>query len=230
MRDRQWRAGLLLGLVIATRIFPWPLVVWLLLTRRLQAAAVAAASSIVLSGLGWAVVSFERIDEFPAVTQSNASEFVNQGVSVAAIVANLGASPGAIGAVLLTSRRTDVGSRRPSPRSGSGVLRLDDRCDAPSLTHRLGALLRGDARPAGARQPVPLASVAPPVHHRTAADRRPRSRPEDPGCGDRRRVHVPCGQADAWSTGGPTQTGDDRGPSDKSGSQRTRCERADAGT
>lgn len=37
------------------------------------------------------------MSEFPAVTRSNASEFVGEGVSVAAIVANLGASPGAIG-------------------------------------------------------------------------------------------------------------------------------------
>ena len=109
MRDRPWRAGLLLGLVIATRIFPWPLLVWLLLTRRLQAAAVAAASSIVLSGLGWAVVSFERMSEFPAVTRSNASEFVGEGVSVAAIVANLGASPGAIGAALLLAGALTLG-------------------------------------------------------------------------------------------------------------------------
>ena len=196
-RDRPWRAGLLLGLVIATRIFPWPLLVWLLLTRRLQAAAVAAASSIVLSGLGWAVVSFERMSEFPAVTRNNASEFVDEGVSVAAIVANLGASSGAIGAVLLLAGALTLGVA--ARRRGQDLECFSWTIAATLLASPIvwGALLRVDARSAGARQPVPLASVAPAVHHRTAVDRRPRSRPEDPGCRDRRRVHAPCGQADA---------------------------------
>ena len=101
MRDRPWRSGLLLGFVIATRLFPWPVVVWLLFTRRIRAAAVAAASSMVFSFMGWLGVSFHRIGEFPAVTRSNAAEFVDQGVSVASIVANLGGSSKLIGFALV---------------------------------------------------------------------------------------------------------------------------------
>ncbi len=99
-RDRPWRSGLILGTLIATRLFPWPMVIWLLITRRLRAAAVAAASSMVISFLGWMAVSFHRIGDFPAVTRSNASEFVDQGVAVASIVANLGASPTVLGLTL----------------------------------------------------------------------------------------------------------------------------------
>jgi hypothetical protein len=95
-RDRPWRSGLILGTLIATRLFPWPIIIWFLLTRRIRAAAVAAASGVVVSFLGWMAVSFHRIGDFPTVTRSNAAEFVDQGASVASIVANLGASSAVI--------------------------------------------------------------------------------------------------------------------------------------
>jgi hypothetical protein len=101
LRDRPWRSGLLLGLVVATRLFPWPMIVWFLLTRRIRAAAVAAASSMVFSFMGWQAVSFHRIGEFPAVTRSNASEFVDDGASVASMVANIDGSSQLIGLVLV---------------------------------------------------------------------------------------------------------------------------------
>jgi hypothetical protein len=101
LRDRAWRSGALVGLMVATRLFPWPLVVWLLLTRRFRAAAVAAASSVVFSFVGWMAISFRSLEKFPAVTRSNAAEFVDDGQSLGSIVANLGGSARAIGLVLL---------------------------------------------------------------------------------------------------------------------------------
>ena len=93
-RDDHWRAGGLLGLVIAVKLFLWPLAVWMLFTRRSHAAGVAAASAMLASLLGWAAVAFRDLDDFPVVTQRNAAEFLDQGVSLSSVVANLGASPG----------------------------------------------------------------------------------------------------------------------------------------
>jgi hypothetical protein len=91
-RDRPWRAGFVLGLVIAARLFVWPVVGWLLFTRRFRAAAASGGFAALLSMIGWSAVAFHRIDEFPEVTRSNVVEFLDQGVSVASIAANLGAS------------------------------------------------------------------------------------------------------------------------------------------
>jgi hypothetical protein len=93
-RDRPAGAGLILGLVIATRLFILPVIAWLLFTRRFRAAATSAGSAVAVSLVGWAAVAFHRIDEFPDVTNSNAKEFLDQGVSVASAAANLGASTG----------------------------------------------------------------------------------------------------------------------------------------
>ena len=91
-RDRAGPAGAVLGVVIATRLFPWPLLLWLLFTRRVRAATIAAGSTVLLSSFAWSVVGVGRTDEFFAVTRSNATKFADQGVSVASIAANLGAS------------------------------------------------------------------------------------------------------------------------------------------
>lgn len=102
-RDRPWRVGPLLGIVIAGKLFLWPLLIWLLLTRRRPAAAVAAASTALASLIGWAAVAFRRIEEFSEVTRRNASEFVDNGVSVASFIANLGAPPGLVAIVTLAA-------------------------------------------------------------------------------------------------------------------------------
>ena len=116
-RDRPGRSGVVLGIVVAARLFLWPLLFWLLVTRRVRAAAVAAASTVVSSLIGWAAVAFHGIEEFPALTRANASEFLDQSVSVASIFANLDASPdvvalatvfaGAIALLFAWRRRAD---------------------------------------------------------------------------------------------------------------------------
>ena len=47
-RDRRWVAGGSLAVAISLKLFLWPLVVWLLLTRRFRAALCAAGSAATL--------------------------------------------------------------------------------------------------------------------------------------------------------------------------------------
>lgn len=91
-RDNHWRAGGMLGLVIAAKLFLWPLAFWMLFTRRSRGAGVTAASATLASLLGWAAVGFRGVDDFPGVTRRNAAEFLDQGLSLASVFANLGAS------------------------------------------------------------------------------------------------------------------------------------------
>ena len=95
-RDRPLRGGAMVGLLIATRVFLWPLAIWLLFTGRRRAAASAVASTVLITVMGWAAVAFRRIDEFADVTRRNAWDWVDRGVSVASLTANLGGSRTAI--------------------------------------------------------------------------------------------------------------------------------------
>jgi hypothetical protein len=54
-RDRPWVAGLVVGMLITTKLFLLPVLAWLVLSRRLRAAVVAAVVPAVLVGAGFLV-------------------------------------------------------------------------------------------------------------------------------------------------------------------------------
>lgn len=91
-RERPWLAGALLGMTIAGKLFLWPLLLWLLLTRRHTAAVSTGLLAVVVSAAAFGVVGFGLVDDFVEVTRENAARYHGSGVSVAAFAATLGAS------------------------------------------------------------------------------------------------------------------------------------------
>jgi Glycosyltransferase family 87 len=89
-RDRAWLVGPLLGLAIAMKLFLWPLAVWLAITRRRLVLGVTVASAGILTLVGWAVIGFAGIWDYPAMLHRHAVENDQAGVSVAALAAQLG--------------------------------------------------------------------------------------------------------------------------------------------
>jgi hypothetical protein len=57
-------AGAVAG-VIALKLFVWPLAIWLLVTRRLRALALASASGLVLVLAAWALIGFAGLSGYP---------------------------------------------------------------------------------------------------------------------------------------------------------------------
>jgi hypothetical protein len=64
-RDRPLVAGAASGLAIVTKLFLWPLVVWLALTRRLRAAVVGVLVAAGLALASWIVIGFRGLAEYP---------------------------------------------------------------------------------------------------------------------------------------------------------------------
>jgi hypothetical protein len=62
-RDRTF-AGILFALAAAAKIFLWPVLVWLVVTRRLRGAAAAAATLAAIVGL-WALLDLHGLREYP---------------------------------------------------------------------------------------------------------------------------------------------------------------------
>ncbi len=114
-RDRPWLLGPLLGLVIAGKLFLWPLVFWLAVTRRRFAFALSIAFAGLLSLVGWAAVGFGGLVDYPALMERHAAENDQAGVSVAALAAQLGVTANQVVAlaagiaalVIAASRRRD---------------------------------------------------------------------------------------------------------------------------
>ena len=111
-RDRRWMAAVALGAAIALKIVLWPLVVWLVLTRRFRAAALSLATTATLMLLAAAVTGRATVTSLHASTHY-ALQTGRSSYSVYALLRALGASEGTAplialalgGALLLASTR-----------------------------------------------------------------------------------------------------------------------------
>jgi uncharacterized membrane protein len=65
-RDRPGVAGTVAGLLIALKLLLWPLLIWLVATRRYSAALLAGATAMVATAAAWATFAFAGFhDYFP---------------------------------------------------------------------------------------------------------------------------------------------------------------------
>jgi asparagine N-glycosylation enzyme membrane subunit Stt3 len=79
-------AGLVCGLVIALKLFFWPVLIWLVATRRYRTAALAAASSVLLVFLPWAGIGFAGLRGYPHLMSKVSSREGPGGYSIAALL------------------------------------------------------------------------------------------------------------------------------------------------
>lgn len=64
-RDRRWAVAIAIAAVVVTKVFLWPLVIWLVATRRFRAAATSVATGVVLVFGFWAMLGFDGLREYP---------------------------------------------------------------------------------------------------------------------------------------------------------------------
>ena len=69
-RNRLWLVALLVGALVAAKLFLWPLLVWLAVTRRWRAAAAALAGSAAVVVTAWAVIGFDGLADYPRLLQA----------------------------------------------------------------------------------------------------------------------------------------------------------------
>jgi hypothetical protein len=84
-RDVASRTAGAVGVAIVLKLFLWPLAVWLAVTRRLRAAAVAVAFAVALAAVSWAAIGFAGIADYPGVLRRLADEESTSSYSVVAL-------------------------------------------------------------------------------------------------------------------------------------------------
>jgi hypothetical protein len=89
-RDVPIVAGVSTGLAVAAKLFAWPLVIWLLLTRRFRAGGTALASAGALVLLPWAVIGFEGFGEYPSLLDAVNDVYSRVSLSTSAVAASFG--------------------------------------------------------------------------------------------------------------------------------------------
>ena len=66
-REQAAVTGAAAGAAVVLKVFLWPLVVWLAVTRRWKAAATAALGAVGLALASWAIIGFRGLDEYPSL-------------------------------------------------------------------------------------------------------------------------------------------------------------------
>lgn len=74
LRAHALPAGMLVAVMIALKLFLWPLAGWLLVTRRWRAAAVMLGFGVVASAAAWAIVGLGGMTNFPALVRGNVQD------------------------------------------------------------------------------------------------------------------------------------------------------------
>ena len=90
-RERARIAGIALGAAVAAKLFVWPVVVWLLLTRRFRAAAWAAVSAVALVFGAWALIGFEGLRDYPTLLREVQDVYAERSLSLSTVAGALGA-------------------------------------------------------------------------------------------------------------------------------------------
>jgi hypothetical protein len=86
LRDRPVVAGIATGGVVVLKLFVWPLALWLVLTGRLRAAALAAATVVGLGLASWAAIDFQDISACPRLLRKLADVEAENSYSALAIL------------------------------------------------------------------------------------------------------------------------------------------------
>jgi hypothetical protein len=84
-RDTLVRPALAIGAAVALKLYLWPLVFWLGVTRRFRAAVAAVACGAVLVLLPWAVLGFKGLSGYPGVLHRLSDEEATSSYSIVAL-------------------------------------------------------------------------------------------------------------------------------------------------
>jgi hypothetical protein len=91
-RDRRVPVAAAVGTTLAVKFVMWPLLVWLVATRRAASAALATAIGVVLLVVPWAVIGFEGFTEYPGLLRRLDRAVGDDAYTVFNLASDLGAT------------------------------------------------------------------------------------------------------------------------------------------
>jgi hypothetical protein len=100
-RDRLWPPAVALATIIAVKLFPWTLAVWLFFTRRYKAFALCVVAGVVLTFGAWALIGFDGLREYPQMLSNMSFIQEDRSVSVVGVLVIAGVSSGVAAAVAM---------------------------------------------------------------------------------------------------------------------------------
>jgi hypothetical protein len=84
-RNRAYLAGGIAAGIVVVKLFLWPLLVWLLVSRRVRSALVAVLLATVVSLASWAIIGFAGLTDYPSLLRALADDLEGKGYSLVAL-------------------------------------------------------------------------------------------------------------------------------------------------
>jgi hypothetical protein len=94
-RDRRFAAGAALALAIASKLFLWPLVFWLIATRRYRRALETMSMTAAAILIPWALLGFRDLGEYPHMLRLLVDNELSTSFSTTALADMIGFTPAA---------------------------------------------------------------------------------------------------------------------------------------
>jgi alpha-1,2-mannosyltransferase len=88
----SWRGAVAVGVLVAAKLLAWPLLLWLLVTRRVKCSAIALSTAVALLLLSWAPIGFKGLVDYPKLLAADARAFATRSHSIVAGAMRLGIS------------------------------------------------------------------------------------------------------------------------------------------
>jgi hypothetical protein len=89
-RDRRWVCAPALAVAIVSKVFLWPLIAWLVITRRYATAALTTALTAAVTIGGWAVIGFDGFSLYPELVRRLTRVVGERGYSLVALGVHAG--------------------------------------------------------------------------------------------------------------------------------------------
>ena len=89
-RDDWRRSGPLIGLAVVSKLFLWPLLFWLVGTRRYRALGAAALAGCVFTLVPWTAIGFAGMTSYPDLLRAAEYVYAGHSFSVATILSAIG--------------------------------------------------------------------------------------------------------------------------------------------
>jgi Glycosyltransferase family 87 len=93
-RERLWPPAIALASLVVAKVFPWPLGVWLLVTRRFRALGLAVVVALVALFVAWAVIGFDGMMQYPRMLSELSQIEEGRAVSLVALLLAIGVPAG----------------------------------------------------------------------------------------------------------------------------------------
>lgn len=92
LRDRPWAAGTLAALLIAIKPFTWPIVLWLIATRRVRATVFLLVVELLVNAVAWPLIGRGAISQYVSLSHRVTSALLRGGYGIPAVAGHLGPS------------------------------------------------------------------------------------------------------------------------------------------